>query len=146
MEITSSGRASGTGGVMYRKLASGAGEVETITQSDHPIFVSGWSNDGKFISYTDADPVTNFNLWVLPLEGDRKPFLYFQSSHEDSHGTFSPDGRFVAYRSSESSANEIYVQTFPASGGNGPSQPTAAKILCGRRGARNCSSSLRMAS
>src|SRR5256885_8528683 len=36
-----------------------------------------------FRSYTDADPVTNLNLWVLPLEGDRKPFLYFQTPHED---------------------------------------------------------------
>ncbi len=100
---------------MYKKLASGAGEVETIAQSNNPIFVNDWSRDGKFILYTDADPTTNLNLWVLPLEGDRKPYVYFQTPFEDERGRFSPDGRFVAYRSRESQINEIYVQTFPAS-------------------------------
>ena len=52
----------------------------------------------------------------MPLEGDRKPYVYFQTPLEDERGRFSPDGRFVAYRSRESQINEIYVQTFPASG------------------------------
>ena len=101
---------------MYKKLASGTGEVEVIAQSKNPIFVTDWSKDGKFVLYTDADPTTNLNIWVLPLEGDRKPFVYFQSPLEDTNGTFSPDGRFIAYQSRESGTYEIYVQTFPASG------------------------------
>jgi Tol biopolymer transport system component len=75
---------------------------------------------GKFILYSDADPTTNWNIWVLPLEGDRKPYVYFQTPHEDERARFSPDGSFVAYRSRESGTNEIYVQTFPASGGKWP--------------------------
>jgi eukaryotic-like serine/threonine-protein kinase len=105
---------------IYKKLASGAGEVETIAQSSNPIFVTDWSRDGKFILYTDADPTTNLNIWVVPLEGDRKPYIYFQSPLEDERGRFSPNGHFVAYRSRESATEEIYVQTFPASGGKWP--------------------------
>ena len=105
---------------IYKKLASGAGEVESIAQSSNPIAVTDWSRDGKFILYTDADPTTNLNIWVLPLEGDRKPYVYFQSPLEDERAKFSPDGRFVAYRSRESGTEEIYVQTFPASGGKWP--------------------------
>jgi Tol biopolymer transport system component len=101
---------------MYRKLASGAGEVEVIAQSNNPIGITDWSKDGKFILYTDADPTTNLNLWVLPLEGERKPYVYFQTPDEDGNGRFSPDGDFIVYRSRESGTNEIYVQTFPASG------------------------------
>jgi serine/threonine protein kinase/Tol biopolymer transport system component len=101
---------------MYRKLASGAGEVEVIAQSSNPIGITDWSKDGKFILYTDADPTTNLNLWVLPLEGERKPYVYFQTPDEDGNGRFSSDGRFIVYRSRESGTNEIYVQTFPASG------------------------------
>lgn len=102
---------------MYKKLASGAGEVEVIAQSQNPIGITDWSGDGKFIMYTDADPTTNLNLWVLPLEGDRKPLVYFETPNEDGNGRFSPNGQFVAYRSRESGVNEVYVQTFPASGG-----------------------------
>jgi len=105
---------------LYRKLASGAGEVEAIAQSNNPIGITDWSKDGKFIFYTDADPTTNMNLWVLPLEGDRRPYLYFQTPTEDASGRFSPNGQLVAYRSRESGINEIYVQTFPASGGKWP--------------------------
>ena len=101
---------------MYRKLASGAGEVEVIAQSNNPIAVTDWSHDGKSILYTDADPVTNANIWVLSLD-DRKLAPYFQTPVEDATARFSPDGRYVAYRSRESGVNEIYVQTFPASGG-----------------------------
>jgi Tol biopolymer transport system component len=105
---------------IFKKLASGAGEVERIAQSSNPILVTDWSHDGKFILYTDADPTTNLNIWVLPLEGDRQPYVYFQTPQEDERARFSPDGRFVAYRSRESGTNEIYVQTFPASGGKWP--------------------------
>ncbi len=101
---------------IYRKLASGAGEVEVIGQSKNPIGITDWSNDGKFILYTDADPTTNLNVWVLPLEGDRKPYVYFQTPTEDTSARFSRDGRFIAYRSRESGVNEVYVQTFPPSG------------------------------
>jgi serine/threonine protein kinase len=101
---------------MYRKLASGAGEVEVIAESKNPLAVTDWSKDGKFILYTDFDPTTNQNVWVLPLEGERKPYVYFQTPTEDASGMFSPDGRFIAYRSRESGVNEVYVQTFPPSG------------------------------
>ena len=99
---------------MFRKLASGAGELEVIAQSQNPIAVSDWSRDGKSILYTDADPVTNQNIWLLSLD-DRKLSQYFQTAVEDTTARFSPDGRYVAYRSRESGVNEIYVQTFPAS-------------------------------
>jgi Tol biopolymer transport system component len=101
---------------MYRKLASGAGQLEVIAQSNNPIAVTDWSPDGKSILYVDGDPVTNQNVWLLSLD-DRKLSPYFQTPFEDTTGRFSPDGRYVAYRSRESGVNEIYVQTFPASGG-----------------------------
>jgi eukaryotic-like serine/threonine-protein kinase len=101
---------------MFRRLASGAGELEVIAQSENPISVTDWSSDAKSILYTDSDPVTNQNIWLLSLH-DRRLSPYFQTPVEDSTARFSPDGRYVAYRSRESGVSEIYVQTFPASGG-----------------------------
>ena len=48
--------------------------------------------------------------------GDRKPFPYLQTGFDERHGRFSPDGRWVAYTSNESGREEVYVQSFPASG------------------------------
>jgi Tol biopolymer transport system component len=106
--------------MIVRKLASGAGQEEILLEADKPVFANSWSGDGKYILYTRNDLQTKNDIWLLPLEGDRKPFAYFQSPADDRAAAFSPDGRWVAYQSSESGSNEIYVQTFPASGGKWP--------------------------
>ena len=60
---------------------------------------------------------TGYDLWVLPLEGERKPVPYLQTQFNEQMGQFSPDGRWVAYTSSESGRGEIYIQPYPADGG-----------------------------
>src|SRR6185503_11038567 len=102
---------------LVRKLASGAGQEEILLEADRPLLPTGWSSDGKFILYTRNEPKTKNDIWVLPLEGDRKPFAFFQSPAIDTLAVFSPDGHWIAYQSSESGNSEIYVQTFPVSGG-----------------------------
>jgi Tol biopolymer transport system component len=106
--------------MIVRKLASGAGQEEILVEADRPVFANSWSTDGKFILYTRSDPTNKNDIWVLPLEGDRKPFAFFQSPADDFAAVFSPDGHWVAYQSSESGSPEIYVQTFPVSGGKWP--------------------------
>ena len=101
---------------LVRKLASGAGPEEVLLESKKPFSPTSWSPDGKFILYVESDPTNKSDIWVLPLEGDRKPYAFFQSPENDNLAVFSPDGRWVAYESSESSTLEVYVQSFPASG------------------------------
>jgi Tol biopolymer transport system component len=56
-------------------------------------------------------------LWILPLSGDRKPFPFLQTESQEGNGMFSPDGRWVAYFSTESGNVELYVAPFPGPGG-----------------------------
>ncbi|MGD9590148.1 MAG: hypothetical protein AB7Q37_12585 [Pyrinomonadaceae bacterium] len=123
---------------LIKKLASGAGETEVLLESPVRVFPSNWSPDGKFILYSAIDNSTRNDIWVLPVEGDRTPSLYFRSPDEDRQAVFSPDGRYVAYISGESGRNEIYVQTFPASmekwtistnGGQAPRWPAKGSEL-----------------
>jgi hypothetical protein len=66
----------------------------------------------------------------LPNTGDKKPVPYLQTSFNEDEARFSPDGRWVAYRSNETGQSEIYVQSFPPTGGkwqistNGGTQPS----------------------
>jgi Tol biopolymer transport system component len=112
---------------IYEKSASGAGEERELLKKPGEIkFPTSWSHDGRFLLYnTFLVPQTGSDLWVLPLEGDRKPVLLLGTNFNEGNGTFSPDGRWVAYASNESGRNEVYVRPFVASGtsakGGGPS-------------------------
>jgi len=58
---------------LFWKAADGGGVVERLITSEHPQEPSSWSPDGKLLAFTDIDPDTGWDLWVLPLEGERKP-------------------------------------------------------------------------
>jgi len=102
---------------LYQKLASGAGEEEPLFQSNvqfkNPY---QWSPDGKYLTFDQPDAVTGWDLWLLPLAGDRKPVPYLRSPFNESGGWISPDGHWLAYYSDESGKYEIYVQSFPTPG------------------------------
>jgi Tol biopolymer transport system component len=101
-------------GDLYRTRASGGGE-ELLWESPYQKNPDDWSPDGKFLLYNEEDPVTLRNLWVLPLDGDRKPSVFLKTNFQEHRGQFSPDGRFVAYVSNEPGQHEIFVRPFPAS-------------------------------
>jgi serine/threonine protein kinase len=109
--------ASNRGGTyqLYQKPASGVGQDELLFKSDDELLPNDWSDDGRFILYQRKALKTQYELWALPLEGDRKPFPFLQTPFNDRLGFFSPDGRWIAYISDESGKSEVCVQTFPAS-------------------------------
>ena len=121
------GTLKGTSGI-FQKLASGAGDAEQLLNGpgNCPTDIS---RDGRFLLYERQDPMTRFDMWVSPLFGDKKPIPFLQTEFDESHGSFSPDARWVAYTSNESGRPEVYVQPFSAGGGSTPagSGPQAGK-------------------
>ncbi len=106
---------------LFVKAANGAGQDEVLLRSASHKYVTDWSPDGRFIFYRELHPQTIWDLWVLPLQGERRPWPWLNTPASEIRATFSPDGRWVAYSSNESGRNEIYVQAFvpgaPAAGG-----------------------------
>ena len=51
-------------------------------------------------------------VWVLPLECDRKPIPFLTARFNQGQARFSPDGHWVAYTSNESGRDEVYVRSF----------------------------------
>jgi hypothetical protein len=51
-------------------------------------------------------------MMAIPLEGERKPMVVWQTPFHDERGVFSPDGKWIAYDSDESGPNEVYVRAF----------------------------------
>ena len=117
--IVYTSRRTGLGG-LFQKLTSGAGEDEPLLSTDQNLTTTGWSRDGRFLMYMSIDPKTNADLWVMPMsEADRKPFLFLKTPFREAYGTFSPDGRWVAYHSNESGRPEVYVRPFVPPGTTG---------------------------
>ena len=104
---------------LYIRSADGTGRAELLfhPQTKSPISNLFWSTDGRFLTFTSLDLKTHFDLWVLPLEGARKPFPYLQSPAREERNVFSPDGKWVAYQSYQTGEPEIYVRSFPAGAG-----------------------------
>ena len=98
---------------LYQKHAAGIEPEQLLLQSDHSKVPEHWSADGTMLLYQDVDPKTAFDLWVLPLTGDKKPRPVVRSPFNDMQGRFSPDGHWIAYTSTETGRPEIYVLSFP---------------------------------
>jgi Tol biopolymer transport system component len=104
----------------YQKSSSGVGKEEVLLKLKDFIRPEDWSPDGRFIVYATMaadNPKTLTDLWLLPLFGEHKPIPYVQSEFWQHEARFSPDGRWIAYRSDESGKMEIYVESFPTSSG-----------------------------
>jgi WD40 repeat protein len=119
------------GSTIYIKDAGNSGSERPVIQPGLLKFVDDWSRDGRFLLYTET--ATSLDLLALPDPlgtGERKPIPVANSGFNDTQGQFSPDGRWVAYASDETSRYEIYVIPFPAGSGR------AGKSLVSSAGGR----------
>jgi len=97
---------------LYQKPADGGKDEELLLKSGEDKGGTSWSPDGRFLLYIVIDPKTKRDVWVLPLEGDRKPVPFLNTEFNERNARFSPDGRWVAYNSDESGHMEVYVRSF----------------------------------
>ncbi len=83
-------------------------------------FPLDWSSDGQWIVYRETGRTTGPDVWLLPLEGDRKPIPYVQTPFVETSATFAPGlggaPRWMAYQSNETGQDQVYVQSIPPSG------------------------------
>jgi Tol biopolymer transport system component len=97
---------------LYEKAADGTGAEQLLLADEFDKNPMGWSPDGRFILYARRRGA-DVKIWVLPLVGDRRPYPFRETTASfQLGGSFSPDGRWVAFFSSESGRSEIYVAPF----------------------------------
>ncbi len=110
--------ASNRGGHMaiYEKSVSGAGGERLLWACKDSLVPSDWSRDGRYIAVSRWNS-SKISLWILPVGGKKKPFPLAKNAPSEGMPSFSPGGRYIAYMSHETGRYEIYVGTFPASGG-----------------------------
>ncbi len=109
---------------LYQKSAAGGGNSEPVLTDDMQrvahigafnVIPTDWSPDAANVVYTVTGTGSGYDLWLLPISGDRTPVRFLNSPADEMHGNFSPDGHFLAYTSNETGKYEVYVQTLPRS-------------------------------
>jgi serine/threonine-protein kinase len=108
-------------GNLFWKAADGSGTVERLTTSGHSQTPSSWSPDGTTFAFFEegdsgeAKGFFQFDIWVLSMS-DRTTRPVVRTAANEVTPEFSPDGRWLAYVSSESGRHEVYVQPYPGPG------------------------------
>ena len=109
---------------LYWVRADGAGEAQRLTDQKAGYWTAGSvSPDGKWLAFSKFADDDRIQIWTAPIDGDRdrlrlgKAELFSRSSADETDPAFSPDGRWLAYTSSESGTAEQYVRPFPGPGG-----------------------------
>ncbi len=98
---------------LYLKDASGAREPELLLATNEEKFASDWTSTGHIIFGSRSSSEGGFDVWALPVSGDRKPFPLVKTRFNDLFATVSPDGKYLTWFSNESGAFQVYVQEFP---------------------------------
>lgn len=109
---------------LFVHRADGAGEPQRLTTSRNQQLPVKWHPSGRSILFSEERRGTGSDLLLLPVEPTAsgewragEPSVLLGTTANEAAGTFSPDGRWVAYTSDESGRAEVYVQPFPGPGG-----------------------------
>jgi len=99
---------------LYRKAADGTGTDELLAAPKDFTNLTDWTHNG-FLIFTIGGDVQA--LPVTPdASGNRTPIPVIQSPANERGAYVSPDNRWIAYMSSETGRDEIYVQPFSVGG------------------------------
>jgi eukaryotic-like serine/threonine-protein kinase len=125
--VTQSGATLTAGTSLRARLANGGGQEEVLlempdnaTGPAHTLLSPQWSPDGRYLIHMEQTGPTGAGVWALPSTGEKKPFSIVQAQSPLGRIVqfrLSPDGRWLAYSSTDSGREEVYVTHFPSGSG-----------------------------
>ncbi len=102
----------GSNGIWVKDVG-GSGEAALMFEEpEHNLYPQSWSPDGELLVFERVGQSNTSDLWSIRTDGSQ-PTELVASSFNETFGSISPDGRWMAFVSDESGADEIYVTTFP---------------------------------
>ena len=103
---------------IFQVRADGAAQPQILMPGKDIKVPGSFTPDGKRLAYHDFLAGTA-QIWTVPIENQSgllmagKPEQFLKTSFTEQDPKFSPDGRWLAYSSTDSGKNEVYVRAFP---------------------------------
>ena len=111
--VWTSSRVAGTPN-LYWQLADGTGAIERLTTTPGNQFPTSITPDGSRVLLFGSSGATGMDIFTVALSGsDRKQAPLLQLPSQDFGPEVSPDGRWLAYHSTESGESQVYVRPYP---------------------------------
>jgi len=98
-------------GNIYERAFGVVGEDKLLLKTEGLKIAMDWSRDGRYLAYG-----LGLDVWAVPMSGDRQPLRITETPFSEKESRLSPDGRWIAYASTESGRFEVYIQSFPKPG------------------------------
>ena len=98
---------------LFMKPVDGSAGAAPLIASPFNQFPTSWMPDASQLAFTEFQPLTGADIWVLDVNTHERRALV-RTLFDETWARFSPDGRWIAYMSNESGRWEIYVR--PSSG------------------------------
>jgi serine/threonine protein kinase len=100
---------------LFKQSLSAPGQTVPLLESPLPKIPTDWSRDGSQLIFSVLSPSTGWDVASLSLATGQPRPLIATPAHE-TNAKLSPDGRWLAYVSNESSRVEVYVQAMAGGG------------------------------
>ena len=97
---------------LYDKAVGTPEPERLLLKSDQRKLPTSWSADGTLLLFQQETAGSGWDLWALSLDGERRAFRLLDSPFNETEGSLSPDGKWLAYTSDETGEPQVYLRPF----------------------------------
>jgi eukaryotic-like serine/threonine-protein kinase len=99
-----------------RSLSASGAEEKVLENFNGQLTLFGISRDGRYLVFNHQDPKTDYDIYIMDLQGEKKLVPVLNGPSAELNGHVSPDGKWLSYTSNETGAEELFVTSFPVPG------------------------------
>lgn len=104
---------------VWVQAADGSGAARQLTGLAGDVHFDSWAPDGQTLAAHSHAGGTD-QLLYSPVDAGAEPEVWLDHPYPEANAVFSPDGRYVAYVSSQTGQIALYVRPFPGPGSETP--------------------------
>jgi len=96
---------------LFRKPVNGGGQAELLLEGESDTYPSDVSPDGMLVAFTEIDSTGMVSVGLFDIEKREIHRRFEDQAFSHTSGRFSPDGNWLAYVSSETGSDEVFVES-----------------------------------